>query len=912
MFGPCRRFACRDWRSCAAILIAASFFSSGRASAATITVTTTADSGAGSLRDAIGIAAAGDDIIVPAGTYGLTSGPLQITAGVSITGAGAATTIIDGGGIDGVFHISIPDVPTESVEISGLTVTNGALNGGIVIRQGLVMIADSIIEYNTSSFDGGGIYNDFRGHLTVVRTTIANNSASFEGGGIYNQGGETLILTDSTVAGNSATVGGGGIMNYAGGVAIIANSTISGNVAGEGGGVLAVGGAPVPSLTNVTITDNTATGSSGRTPPDGDFSSHAGGIEFFQNFYIFFGGVGPSGLSPSGVGFFKNTIIAGNHANTHADCQGPPGPHGDRPVISVSPGTFPSLGHNIIGDEQGCEGVFNAGVGDQVGYPPTLVDPMLGPLANNGGPTQTHALLAGSPALAPGGTVADSTISFVYDDLNGGIGSYTFDVSSTTACPPADQRGVPRPPGVCDVGSYELTNTPAGTNIVVQPVDAISGQAPVTLTFSDVSQPGVTTLTVGASGPPPPPGFKLGNPPTYFNLSTTVVYSGPIQICINYSGISFGSTSSLRLMHFESPSWLDVTTSLDTVNQIICGITNSLSPFAVFESGGDATPPVVTPQIAGTLGSNGWYTSDVHVSWLVIDPESAISSSSGCGPSSVTSDTAGISFTCTATSAGGTTSASVSVRRDATPPVLMATNQVVQQTMATGAVVTYQPLTIVETGSGLASSSCLPASGSTFPVGLTTVNCAATDLAGNTGSAAFTVTVNPALDGRIYGVGFINQGGLHHHFAFRVAQIRNQDSGRFEYWVNDPRRCGPDDDYDRDSTFNGDHDGDFGRDHRNPPNHFEATSINVIFSDDPRFQPSRGPRPTVDTVRFNGTGKWNGRSGYTFEVLATDQGEPGRHRDTFSLVIKDSHGTIVDSVSGALDGGNIQSTRLSR
>ena len=154
MFGPGRRFACRDWRSCAAILIAASFFSSGRASAATITVTTTADSGAGSLRDAIGIAAAGDDIIVPAGTYGLTSGPLQITAGVSITGAGAATTIIDGGGIDGVFHISIPDVPTESVEISGLTITNGAATqgGGIYIRFGTVMVTDSIITRNSASF----------------------------------------------------------------------------------------------------------------------------------------------------------------------------------------------------------------------------------------------------------------------------------------------------------------------------------------------------------------------------------------------------------------------------------------------------------------------------------------------------------------------------------------------------------------------------------------------------------------------------------------------------------------------------------------------------------------------------------------------------------------------------------------
>lgn len=84
----------------------------------------------------------------------------------------------------------------------------------------------------------------------------------------------------------------------------------------------------------------------------------------------------------------------------------------------------------------------------------------------------------------------------------------------------------------------------------------------------------------------------------------------------------------------------------------------------------DATPPSITANVAGTLGTNGWYTSDVTVSWTVVDPESAITSPA-CTSSSVTSDTNGATFTCSATSAGGTATQSVTVKRDATLPVIV-------------------------------------------------------------------------------------------------------------------------------------------------------------------------------------------------------------------------------------------------
>jgi hypothetical protein len=127
-------------------------------------------------------------------------------------------------------------------------------------------------------------------------------------------------------------------------------------------------------------------------------------------------------------------------------------------------------------------------------------------------------------------------------------------------------------------------NTPAGTNVQTQPVDTNGGTTPVTLTFAQVTQGGTTSLTTSNSGPPPSIGFKLGNPATYYELSTTALFSGPITICINYTGISFSNESSLKLNHYENGAWVNHTISLDTINNIICASVTSLSPFAIFET----------------------------------------------------------------------------------------------------------------------------------------------------------------------------------------------------------------------------------------------------------------------------------------------------------------------------------------
>ena len=126
--------------------------------------------------------------------------------------------------------------------------------------------------------------------------------------------------------------------------------------------------------------------------------------------------------------------------------------------------------------------------------------------------------------------------------------------------------------------------TDVGNDVEVQPEDNITGSTSVTLNFAEVNGAGVTTLTTSDTGTPPPSGFKLGDPLTYYDLTTSAVFAGQVGVCINYSGISFSDESSLKLFHFADGNWVDVTISLDMEADIICGNVTSLSPFAIMEA----------------------------------------------------------------------------------------------------------------------------------------------------------------------------------------------------------------------------------------------------------------------------------------------------------------------------------------
>jgi hypothetical protein len=179
------------------------------------------------------------------------------------------------------------------------------------------------------------------------------------------------------------------------------------------------------------------------------------------------------------------------------------------------------------------------------------------------------------------------------------------------------------------------------------------------------------------------------------------------------------------------------TTTVSNPAGMGAGLTDALSTTITVHvvAPADSTPPVVSPTVTGTSGSNGWYVSDVTVSWAVSDPESTVTSTSGCDTSTVTTDTAGTVFTCTATSAGGTTVQSVTVKRDASAP--LAELSVTAGTAGTNGWYTSD-VTVHTSGSDTISGpvSCTGDQQQTAETAGATFNGSCTNDAGLTGNAA--------------------------------------------------------------------------------------------------------------------------------------------------------------------------------
>jgi predicted outer membrane repeat protein len=389
----------------------------------------------------------GDTISITDATH--TEEGITVYRDLTIQGQGQATTTVQahaarGAATDRVFHIA-----------SGSTVT----------------IKDMTIRHGNLARDGGGIYNE--GTLTLENVTVKDNDADDEGGGIYNEEDADLTLTDCTVSGNTAD-SGGGIYNYDG-VLALTNCTVSGNEAtgsgGWGGGICNDSEADQGStLTNCTVSDNKATGTDGNgggiyhygdltltncTVSGNEANDDGGGIYSTEDITLTNCTVTDNTADADndgdgdGGGIYresyavnlKNTILAGNTDPTSdPDCYG----------------TLTSYGYNLIQTVSANCTIGGDTTGNIIGQAPNL-----GPLQDNGGPTETHALLLNSPAL-------DAIPEEAGGDYNGAPGT--------------DQRGLTRPQGdSCDIGAFEAEPPPPPPEPVggvVVPVNKLGLLAP--------------------------------------------------------------------------------------------------------------------------------------------------------------------------------------------------------------------------------------------------------------------------------------------------------------------------------------------------------------------------------------------------------------------------------------------------
>jgi hypothetical protein len=477
------------------------------AAAASITVNTNADAAAvggdcnGSntctLRDATTLAndAGGTNGISFASTVTspivLNQGPLTVTGEtLTISGLGAGTTVIDGNDASTVFSIG----NGATLNLTGATVQHGkatTTDGGGFFNAGTLTLLNVVVANNRApqptgcdvctGVNGGGISSS--GALTVTDSTITGNSATQFGGGIDGSGGSvsldgttvsqntaspgsgagiytsfaTLTVTRSLFSANAATAWGGGIL--AGGPATVINSTFYKNTSAVGlvgfggyGGAIYFGGAGAFALINDTIVDNAA-------------NTLGGGLWV------------DAGSSSASI---SNTLLAGDSPQ---EC-------GTNSTSTVTV----SGGHNDAADSS-CDLTLTSDRHDS--SPGVDTQPR-----DNGGPTQTIALLPGSPAIDAGG---DSVCNASIPNGAGGV----------------DERGVARPQGAhCDIGALEVDGTttavtesqpiPGGDVTITATVTGTTPLAGTPLGTVTFSKNGATLGTPGLSGSPPSASLNLG------------------------------------------------------------------------------------------------------------------------------------------------------------------------------------------------------------------------------------------------------------------------------------------------------------------------------------------------------------------------------------------------------------------
>jgi parallel beta-helix repeat protein len=554
---------------------------------------------------AIDKAADGDTIEIAAGTY--HEHDVQISKQLTLNGAGAAATIVDadaaGRGFEVTSIVILSNLRLQNgltpsgalfassggaVFVNGgaqLTLRNVTLidnhavgSGGAIFNIGKLTLENTEVLSNTADGAGGGLYNYNIGVMTVTQSSVAHNTAlAYEsGGGIYASGAGVSVFS-STIAYNTGATFGGGMVVSMNGATVLNGVTLSGNQATSGAALFSSQG--VITATNTTVSGNNASNNYG-----GIYVTGAATRLFLKNSTIAYNtrtntaGAGFNGLmiGDNAVVSLINTILAYNQS---------------RNCASSAPPT--SLGHNLSSD-------FNCVLtqsGDQQG-----VDPLLGPLADNGGDAATHALLPGSPAI---------------------------DTGDGAQCPNTDARGVARPydgdgnaPPVCDIGAVEARHriTIADSTVLEGNSGSITAVFTVTLVPTSSTAISLTYVTVSetaASGVDYTPAsgvltFNPGEGTKYINVNVTGDLADELNETFRVELATFASVDLLDAQAAGTIVDNDGLSALSIVDQsTLEGNSGTKTmPFVVTLS--PVSPSVVTvtyATVAGTASAGSDYTT---------------------------------------------------------------------------------------------------------------------------------------------------------------------------------------------------------------------------------------------------------------------------------------------------------------
>jgi hypothetical protein len=475
------------------------------------------------------------------GNSASSGGGVKTNASLMITDSTISDNLATGNGGGIVLNIG----GVLNVMGGAISANSAGGNGGGIASSGMVTVAGAIISGNSATTRGGGIWNSGGtatltsttvddnsarygggiysggggGSITIASSQVLNNSASRSGGGIYSR--RNLMVSNTTISGNSAALAGGGIVSF-GGNLTVAGSTISNNAAHFGGGIAGGATGNVMSISSSTISGNSASDRAG-----GIFNGSGGTLTLSHSTVSGNTAKNKSGgIGAYAAATLNHTIVAGNTRGESdpSDVKG-----------SVA------LGFSLLGVDTGATIIDNGG--NLIGTAAVPIDPLLGPLADDGGPTFTHALLAGSPAINAG-------------DLSA--------VAGVGGVPEFDQRGTPFGRvfnGRIDIGAFEyqaasdlnlvvdtladesdgnyalgdlslreailLANTwPSTDTIHFDPALTAGGPATILLTMGElkitddttINGPGASLLTIDASGNDPTPDANEGNGSRVFNI----------------------------------------------------------------------------------------------------------------------------------------------------------------------------------------------------------------------------------------------------------------------------------------------------------------------------------------------------------------------------------------------------------